>query len=249
MEKDEYLPLKIYTKAKRHTNTHYSVTVSLQGCRASLSSFIITLCVCTFMSLFFGDTWSANRAWGVCSCCLGVCEGRWGSDSCLMCVLSCRRPHARAPCAEAAGSSRLYLRSDQLWVRLELFWKFMISHVWTDCSLTAPMTNKPAGQYWATLPIASTVWSALWIIWALSKLTLSAQLESLNIWASLQLAPLGYSPFTLFSKDDEVIDTSLLDTKATRMGEVYASSYCSSKDLCGFSYMFTAVCMVETVLN
>ncbi len=182
------------------------------------------------MSLFFG---AACR--GVCSCCLGVCEGWRGSDSCLMCVLSCHRPHARAPCAETAGSSRLYLRSDHLWVRFQLFWKFMISHVWTDCSLTAPTTHRPAGKRWVTLPITSTVWSALWIIWAPSKLTLPARLESLNIWPSLQLAPLGYSPFTLFSKDDEVIDTSLLDTKATRMGEVRAFSYCSSKNLCGFS--------------
>lgn len=47
-----------------------------------------------------------------------VCGSRRGSDSCLMCVLSCHRPHAQAPppppssptppptfCAETAGSS------------------------------------------------------------------------------------------------------------------------------------------------
>lgn len=45
------------------------------------------LCFHIYSPAFWGET---KRGQGVCSCYLGVCDGWWGSDACLMCVLSCQ---------------------------------------------------------------------------------------------------------------------------------------------------------------
>lgn len=133
--------LQIYTKAEkaRYTVCSDSGPAGLQG-----APFIL-LHDFAFLWALFGATCSTKWAWGVRSCFLAVCESWWGSDGCLMCVLSCRRPHAQAPtpCAKTAGSPKLYLRPT-LWVKL--LRRFMISHVWPDSSLTGLVINRPSGK-------------------------------------------------------------------------------------------------------
>lgn len=121
---------------------------------------------------------------------------------------------------ETAGSCRLYSRPS-LWVRLaELFWKFMISHVWPASNdKQTPGANAESSAP-VPLPIASTVWSALLIIPVPSKLTLSWHGWRARTFGHrkrlLHLAPLSV---VCSSKEHEVIDTTLLSAAATRMGK------------------------------
>lgn len=92
----------------------------------------------------------------------GVCESWWGSNSCLMCVLSCRTPHARTLSPSSCAETR------QLGPPAE-------NSRYHTCDLMAARWHTyPLGGISALLsfPIASAICSALLIIWTPSKLTL-----------------------------------------------------------------------------
>lgn len=128
----------------------------------------------------FSDTYSARGAWGVCSQCLGVCESWWGSDSCLMCVLSCQTTCTPAPppsptLPRQLSPQRFYLCADELWVRL--VWK---SYDVADDKITLEETLISTGD----ISNSITAWYPLLIMRNSLKLTLELLLESETIWVS-----------------------------------------------------------------
>lgn len=96
----------------------------------------------------------------------GVCESWWGSNSCLMCVLSCRTPHARTLSPSSCAETRQLGPPAETLVKIHDITR--VTRWWPDD------TQTPWGGISALLsfPIASAVWSALLIIWTPSKLTL-----------------------------------------------------------------------------
>lgn len=116
-----------------------------------------------------------------------VCGSRWGSDSCLMCMLSCHRPHARVPpppppssptlpptlCAETAGSSTFLNQPCKSSAQLKIRDIARVTQEHLDHQHSTPVWSDSS----ATLkPMASATWSAL-----LTKPTLPRLAEHLAV--------------------------------------------------------------------